>query len=192
MATSKMKFNTLENQFLVSMPQLNDPYFKQSVILICKHDENGAVGIIINHITEHTIGDIFKQLDIAEIHNQFTQQPVLSGGPVYPELGLVIHNDLSSRWESSMEIGKNLRFTSSRDILEAMAEGRGPEQATMSLGYAGWAAGQLEDEIQQNSWFTTPVDHEILFSHGQVDKWQMAAQLLGIDTNKFSSQVGHA
>lgn len=182
----------LNNQFLVSMPQMEDPNFVQTVILVCRHDENGAVGIVVNRLTEHLIGDIFDQLEIKVSSDFHSRKPVLSGGPVYPELGLIVHDAVSDKWESSIEIGDHLRLTSSRDILLDMAQGQGPERAIMSLGYAGWAAGQLEEEMKQNAWFTTPADLEILFDEDVEHKWRKAAALLGIDTNQFSSQVGHA
>lgn len=196
MVSSINDFESLESQFLVSMPQLNDPHFKQTVILMCKHDHKGAVGIIINRLTDHLIGDIFKHLKIDISSTHYSNKPVLDGGPIYPDLGLVVHNrkfkSQTETWESSMDIGEQLRLTSSKDILSDMARGAGPEKAFMSLGYAGWAPGQLEKELQQNDWFTTPADQEILFA-GEVDnKWQLSAKLLGIDTNKFSHQVGHA
>ena len=197
MSNSEMEntFNpdqSLENQFLVSMPQMQDPNFNRTVILVCKHDHNGAVGIVINRLTEHLISDIFDQLEITVSSEFHSQKPVLCGGPVYPELGLVVHNSKSDKWESSIEIGKQLKLTSSRDILIDMARGEGPERAIMSLGYAGWGSGQLENEIQQNAWFTTTADHEILFDENVENKWRQAAALLGIDTNQFSHQVGHA
>ncbi len=204
MAFSINNVDSLENQFLVSMPQLHDPNFKQAVILVCKHDQHGAVGIIINRLTGHLMGDIFEQLEIDVASNHYANKPVVDGGPVYPELGLVVHNttlaaptDSSIQpsvqsWESSMYIGDNLQLTSSKDILSDMARGRGPEKVLMSLGYAGWTSGQLENEIQENAWFTTPADHDILFATEVNNKWQQSAQLLGIDVNKFSHQVGHA
>ncbi len=191
--------DSLENQFLVSMPQLNDPPFKQTVILICKHDAHGAVGIVINRLTEHLIGDIFEQLDIDVSSGHYANKPVVDGGPIYPELGLVVHNNIvfqsesqADSWESSIHIGQDLRLTSSKDILSDMAQGNGPEKVLMSLGYAGWAPGQLENEIQANAWFTTPADHDILFATKMDNKWHQSAKLLGIDINRFSHQVGHA
>jgi len=191
--TSTNKYpHSLENQFLVSMPQLDDPNFRQSVVLICKHDEQGAMGIVINRLTDHLIGDIFVQLEIDVSSSQYSRKPVLDGGPVFPEFGLIVHNTEPETWESSLPVGEGLWITSSRDILEDMARGKGPDRAVMSLGYAGWAPEQLESEIHQNSWFTTPADHEILFATDVGGKWHQSAKLLGIDTNKFSSQVGHA
>ena len=138
------------------------------------------------------MGDIFEQLELEVSSSIHIDRPVHSGGPVYPELGLIIHSRSSAEWESSMAISESLRLTSSRDILVDMARGRGPEQAFMTLGYAGWTAGQLEHEIQHNAWLTVPADHAILFTAQIKDKWRLAAQLLGIDMNHFSSQVGHA
>ena len=184
--------NYLDNQFLVSMPQLEDPNFSRTVILVCKHDESGAVGIVINRHTDHSIGEIFEQLDINATSQTFTSNPVLEGGPVYPELGLVVHNGTRGTWESSISIDEDLYLTSSRDILNDMASGKGPESALLSLGYAGWGPGQLESEIQANSWLTTPVDQQILFSPDVENKWQLSAQLIGIDISQISSQFGHA
>ena len=184
--------DTLANRFLVSMPQMEDPNFTRTVILLCKHDKDGAVGIVVNRLTEHRIGDIFDQLDIEPSSGIYASKPVLNGGPVYPELGLIVHDDIHKNWESSIEIGERLRLTSSRDILDDMARGNGPDRVVMSLGYAGWAAGQLESEIRENVWFTTPADHGILFNEDVTDKWHQAAALLGIETSQFSSEVGHA
>ncbi len=174
------------------MPQLEDPNFKQTVILICKHNSQGAVGVVINRLTSQIIGDVFSQLKIGISDHSHTISPVFDGGPVYPELGLVIHNGDLNIWESSMDIGGGLKLTSSRDILTDMANGNGPEKAMMILGYAGWSAGQLEQELQGNSWFTAPTDHNILFAPDVSDKWEMSARLAGVDTSRFYNQVGHA
>ena len=184
--------NYLDNRFLVSMPQLDDPNFSRTVILLCKHDESGAVGIVINRHTRHKIGEIFEQLDIGACSKAYAGDPVLEGGPVYPELGLVVHDGSADSWESSIRIDDNLFLTSSRDILDDMANGKGPKNAMLSLGYSGWGPGQLEAEIQSNSWLTTPVDQQILFSPDIDKKWQRSAQLIGIDIHQISSLVGHA
>ena len=191
-ATTSHKPFTLENRFLVSIPQLEDPDFRQTVILICRHNSQGAVGVVINRLTGQIIGDVFSQLKIYISDHSHTISPVFDGGPVYPELGLVIHTCDRSVRESSMDIGSGLKLTSSKDILMDMAKGNGPGKAMMILGYAGWAAGQLEQELQGNSWFTAPADHDILFAPDISDKWQMSARLAGIDTNRFYNQVGHA
>ena len=194
-----MKSTSLKNQLLVSMPQLTNPSFHQTVSLICQHDDNGAIGVIVNRLTEHRLGDIFAQLSLPVSSLERTDQPVFEGGPVNRELGLVIHAGEEStsgknrhRWESSMEIGGGLWLTSSRDILGAIASGRGPENTIMLLGYAGWGPGQLEFEIRQNSWFHAPADHSIIFNTQIDQKWHQAAQLLGINYAQLSSEVGHA
>ena len=184
--------NSLQNNFLISMPQLDDPSFNQTVVLICKHDESGAMGIVINRNTEHTLKDIFVQLDIESTSPLYCKLPVLEGGPVYPELGLIVHTASNDIWESSLPISEDLVLTSSRDILESMARGIGPEKTLMSLGYAGWGPGQLETEIQANAWLTTPVNTHILFSGPVAEKWQSSARLIGVDIHQISQDVGHA
>ena len=208
----KMNSISLKNHLLVSMPQLTNPIFHQTVSLICQHDANGAIGVIINRLTGHRLGDIFAQLSLPVSSLDHTDQPVFEGGPVSPELGLVIHADKQehaeehaqedaqeqanqkspARWESSLEIGGGLWLTSSRDILGAIAGGRGPANAIMILGYAGWGPGQLEFEIRQNSWFHAPADHSIIFNTEIDHKWRHAAKLLGIDHTQLSTEVGHA
>ncbi|MGI9310294.1 MAG: YqgE/AlgH family protein [bacterium] len=185
---------SFKNQLLVSMPQLTNPSFHQTVSLICQHDANGAIGVIVNRLTSHRLGDIFDQLSLPVSDLEHTDQPVFEGGPVNPELGLVIHADESGGgdWESSLEIGGGLWLTSSRDILGAIAGGRGPSSAMMILGYAGWGPGQLEFELRQNSWFNAPADHSIIFDTRIEQKWHQAAELLGIDTARLSTETGHA
>ncbi len=190
----KMKSTSLKNQLLVSMPQLTNPSFHQTVSLICQHDANGAIGVIVNRLTDHRLGDVFDQLSLPVSSLNRIEQPVFEGGPISPELGLVVHADKKSnnRWESSLEIGGGLWLTSSRDILGAIAGGRGPANAMMILGYAGWGPGQLEFEIKQNSWFHAPADHSIIFNTRIDHKWHQAAELLGIDYAQLSTEVGHA
>jgi len=184
---------SLRNQLLVSMPQLTNPSFHHTVSLICQHDSNGAIGVIINRLTEHRMVDIFDQLSLPVSDLQHTDQPVFDGGPVSPELGLVIHaGGDAKRWESSLEIGGGLWLTSSRDILGAIARGKGPENAIMILGYAGWGPGQLESELRENSWFHTPADHTLIFNTSIEQKWLQAAKLLGVDYAQMSPNVGNA
>ncbi len=184
--------DSYQNQFLVSMPQLDRSNFHRSVVLICKHDSEGAIGIVINRLTNHTMADIFEQLDLNVSSSINLNQPIHAGGPVYPELGLIIHSGTATQWESSLQIGEDLILTSSTDILADLAQGKGPERMLMSLGYSGWDAGQLEHEMQQNSWFITPVDNDILFEVEIAHKWKKSANLIGIDVARFSSLVGHA
>ena len=188
------KFASLKNQLLVSMPQLSNPSFHHTVSLICQHDADGAIGVVINRLTNYRLGDVFGELSLPVSSLDHTDQPVFAGGPLSPELGMVIHADpkTSHRWEYSMEIGGGLWLTSSRDILGAIASGQGPDNALMFLGYAGWGPGQLEKEMQLNSWFNTPADHSIIFNTQVDQKWHQAGKLLGIDYAQLSSEVGHA
>jgi putative transcriptional regulator len=183
----------LGNHFLVSMPQMADDNFARTVTLICQHDENGALGIVINRLSSHTLGEIYQQLEIEIADRQSAAQPVFEGGPVHREFGLVVHSSAPGhQWESTLPIGNALALTSSKDILVDMARGAGPERALMSLGYAGWGPGQLEQEILQNAWFSTPVEQQILFDTRVDEKWNHAAGLIGMDLNKLTGQVGHA
>lgn len=189
-----MSDNYLNNQLLVSMPQLTNPSFHQTVTLICQHDADGAIGVVINRLTEHRLGDIFEHLSLPIASLECTDQPVYEGGPVNPELGLVIHagEGSESKWEATIEIGDGLWLTSSRDILGAIARGDGPTNAIMILGYAGWGPGQLESEMQQNAWFNTPADHAIIFNADIEKRWPQAAELLGFDYSQLSTEVGHS
>lgn len=176
------------------MPQLSDSTFHQTVSLICRHDKNGAVGVVLNRVTAHRLGDIFSQLALPVSNLSRVDSPVFDGGPVSPELGMVVHSGDSGRsgWQSSLKIGERLWMTGSRDILGAIAQGEGPEDALMILGYSGWGPGQLELEMGQNSWFYTPAAHSVIFHPAIEQKWQLATQLLGIDATQFSDEVGHA
>lgn len=184
--------DSLRNRFLVSMPQLLDLNFFRTVVLICRHDDTGAIGIVINRLTSHRIGEIFDQLNIISTSDSFTHEPVLEGGPVFPEIGLVIHSGQDEQWESSLKVDDGLFLTSSRDILNDMATGSGPRDALLSFGYAGWGPGQLEDELRANSWLTTPVNRDILFSAPVSERWHLSAATLGIDISHVSDQIGHA
>lgn len=182
----------LQNHFLISMPHLLEDSFHRSVVLICKHDESGSLGIVINRLSNHILDDIFNQLSLQPTSDRFRNTGVYEGGPVSPEVGLILHNDTETNWESSMAVSEQLILTNSIDILASMAQGTGPENMIMSLGYAGWGPGQLEHEISSNAWLTTPADHNILFSKNNETKWPSSAALLGIDIGLLSSQAGHA
>ncbi|NKB76578.1 MAG: YqgE/AlgH family protein [Gammaproteobacteria bacterium] len=192
MSESKSDFPSLSNQLLVSMPLLDDPNFAKTVILICQHNEDGAMGIVVNRVLTHSLGDIFLELSLPITDLSHMNAPVYDGGPVQREIGFVIHNGDKCDWDSSISINDSLCLTTSRDILSAMAEGKGPQKAVLGLGYAGWGPGQLEEEIKNNAWFSTPADADIIFLGNIDDKWHNAAGLLGIDYRKLSSQVGHA
>ncbi len=184
-------FEGLTNQFLIAMPSLGDPNFERTVTLICQHDANGALGVVINRPTQLTLGDVFLQLDLPADNVAEPESPIFNGGPVHTERGLVLHSN-SGNWDSSLKVSDELSLTTSRDILEAMANNKGPKQSLMVLGYAGWGEGQLESEIRQNSWLSGPADNDIIFKTPTEDRWTKAAEQLGVDLTLMSSQVGHA
>ncbi len=181
----------LGNHFLIAVPALADPNFQRSVTLICQHDEGGALGIVINRPIELTAGEIFKQMNIAPADDRHRDAPVFSGGPVQQERGFVLH-DGGRDWASTLPVSDELSLTTSRDILEAMAEGRGPERYLIALGYAGWAGGQLEMELAQNAWLSGPADYEIVFHTPVEERWERAAERLGVDLHRLSADAGHA
>lgn len=181
----------LTNHFLIAMPSLDDPYFARSVAYICEHNENGAIGIVINHPLEIHLNDVFDQMDIKSANPTAHGFPILCGGPVHPERGFVIHTP-GGNWRSSLEMTSEISVTTSRDILMAIAENSGPENAVISLGYASWVAGQLEKELKENLWLVCPADTKVLFQLPFTERWHAALRLLGIDPNLLSSEMGHA
>lgn len=183
-------FVSLRNHFLIAMPGLQDPIFSRSLTYICDHSEEGAMGIVVNQPMEITFGDIFAQLELID-HAQLGGKPVLSGGPVNTERGFVLHKD-TGNWESTMHITPDVHLTASRDIVNAIAENNGPANALFALGYAGWSAGQLEEEIAANSWLTMPADSSIIFDVPVDERWAAAARQLGVDIHLMSATAGHA
>ena len=181
----------LADHFLIAMPSLADPHFVRGVTLVCQHDEHGAMGLVINHVSDYTLGEVLKQMDIQSDSPALSRQAVLVGGPVQPNRGFVLHDDLRD-FGSSLRFGQGLAVSTSREILEHLARGDGPANFLMTLGYAGWGAGQLEDEISQNAWLTVPADREIFFNTPLELRWQAAARSLGIDISGMSDSVGHA
>lgn len=182
----------LANRFLIAQPSLGESGFSRSVMLVCQHDHDGALGVMVNRPSEYTVGDVLSQLGFEGGDDRLRAQPVLNGGPVHRERGFVIH-DGGLRWDSTLVIGQDLYLTTSREILEAMASGQGPEHALIALGCAGWDAGQLEQELSEdNSWLTAPADAELLFDMPLDERWQAAAGRLGVDFAHLAHYAGHA
>ena len=182
----------LTNQFLIAMPAMEDPNFAQTVTLVCEHSERGALGIVINRTLPMTLGEVFDQLGLDSKRSRVNDQPVLRGGPVQTERGFVLHSPSAGKWESSLPFSDRMHLTTSRDILDAMAGGRGPEQAIVALGYAGWEAGQLEDEMAQNAWLSVPADDRLMFSTPLEQRWHEAGRLLGVNLLNLSFDAGRA
>lgn len=183
--------DTLANQLLVALPALGDPQFARSVTLVCQHDAEGAMGVMVNRASEYTLGEVLRQMGIDCDDEALRAQPVLAGGPVHPERGFVLH-DGEGTWDSTLAIADGLSVTTSRDVLEAIARGDGPAHALVALGCAGWGAGQLEQELVENSWLTVPADADLLFTVPLPLRWQAAAGRLGVDLAHMADYSGHA
>ncbi|MFP7722070.1 YqgE/AlgH family protein [Lysobacter sp. A3-1-A15] len=181
----------LANQLLIALPSLQDTNFSRSVALVCQHDEDGAMGIVVNQASEYTLGEVLGQMGVDGGDKRMRAQLVLAGGPVHPERGFVLH-DGGMRWDSTLQIAETLFLTTSRDILEAMARGDGPDQSIVALGCAGWGAGQLEQELADNDWLTAPADAELLFSLPLDQRWEAAAGRIGVDFAHLADYAGHA
>ncbi len=181
----------LTNQFLIAMPSMGDPNFTKTVTYVCAHNDDGAMGIVINRPLEIELGEVFDQMNITSTVSTANSQPVYQGGPVHRDRGFIIHNPAKD-WESTIQVTSELAVSTSRDILEAMSQGTGPDDALVALGYAGWGAGQLEQEMGQNAWLSGPASLEILF-HTPVEwRWQRAAAEMGVALESLSSDIGHA
>ncbi len=190
---SAAAFQSLSNQFLVAMPELEDPNFSRTVTLICQHDENGALGVIINRtVNSLSINDVLDQFSLPKPESGcIGHQPIYVGGPVHNELGLVLHRGLGD-YQTTLKVGGQLGLTSSRDVLEAIAHSGGPDDCLLVLGYAGWSAGQLDFEIRQNAWLTVPANPRIIFEVEVEQRWAQAAASLGVDITTWSAGAGHA
>ena len=173
------------------MPGMLDPNFSTTVTLICEHNDEGALGIVINRPTPLKLGGLFEQLSVEDPDPAAASDPVLAGGPVSPERGFVLHGPEQS-YENTLAVSDDIRLTLSRDIIDAIAAGMGPRQTLVALGYAGWEAGQLEDEMLANSWLNVPASPEIVFETPFAKRWDSAARILGIDIAAMSTDAGHA
>lgn len=184
--------SNLTNQFLIAMPALNDPNFFHTVTYICEHTSEGAMGIVINRPFEMHLSDIFEHMKIETSDQQnVNDQTIFNGGPVEEDRGFVLHN-FSHNWDSTLQINEEVAITTSRDVLEALANNEGPEQSLIALGYAGWSSGQLEKELSDNAWLSCPYDKKILFDLPIQKRWEAAAKSIGVDLNLLSGTAGHA
>jgi putative transcriptional regulator len=181
----------LRDHFLLAMPGLDTGIFAGSITYICEHGESGAMGLVINQPLDLTLYEIFDHLDI-RVSDDFEDRRVLAGGPVQIDHGFVLHRHSPQAWDSSLRVTDTVQLTTSQDILKALAAGRGPRDYLVALGYAGWSAGQLEEEIVANSWLTLPADHEIIFRTACEQRAARAAAALGIDMNLMTTEAGHA
>jgi putative transcriptional regulator len=181
----------LSNHFLIAMPALADPNFARGLTLLCQHNAEGAMGLLVNRPSDYTLGDVLAQMGIETADLALGQLPVLIGGPVHPDRGFVLHDDPRD-WSSTLRFGNGLAVTTSREILVAMAKGDGPKNVLVALGYSGWEAGQLEAELGENAWLTAPASEAIVFHTPLEARWLAAAESLGVDLRLLSDSTGHA
>jgi putative transcriptional regulator len=182
---------SLKNHFLIAMPSLQDSHFHHSVVYVCEHTPDGAMGIIINQPTELMIDALLDHVDIENQAKINQTTPVLFGGPVNDTQGMVLHNS-TIQWPSSLKVSDSIQLTTSIEILDSISKGQGPNKALITLGYSGWEAGQLETEITENSWLTVESSDDILFTLPANERWHAAAELLGVDIDLLSPVAGHS
>ena len=181
----------LTGQVLIAMPAMTDPRFTKSVIYICVHNEEGAMGLVVNKTIESlAFPELLKQLDIG-VHGMVDDRPIYHGGPLDTGRGFILHS-LDYQQNSTISITEDLGLTSTIDVLSDIAENRGPAQSLLALGYAGWGPNQLDDEIQQNAWLQSSADRELIFNLQDDRKWECAISSIGIDLSLLSVETGHA
>jgi putative transcriptional regulator len=185
-----MQTINLTSHFLIAMPAMTDPNFSRTVTFVCEHNERGALGIVVNRPIDVTIASLLRQVEIPFEDSPLYEEPVFFGGPVQFDHGFVLHRPVGE-WRSTLPVG-DLGLTTSRDILEAMARGRGPRQQLVALGYAGWAPGQLEDEIRRNGWLTMPATADLIFNVPPESRYDAAMLAMGISPANLSEEAGHA
>jgi putative transcriptional regulator len=186
-----MKSVDLTQHFLIAMPAMTDPHFAKTLTFICEHNEQGALGVVVNRPIDMTLHALLQQIEIVPLSESARAVPVHYGGPVQIDRGFVLHAPTGA-WQSTLKVGEMLGLTTSRDILQAVARGDGPPQLLVMLGYAGWAPGQLEHELAQNAWLTVAADPHILFETPAEQRYEAGLKLLGIDLSMLSDDAGHA
>jgi putative transcriptional regulator len=186
----------LTNQFLIAMPGMADDNFSRTVVYLCEHTQNGALGLVINRPTDITLKSLFEKVELTLDREELADQPVYFGGPVQTERGFVLHEKTGaehSPYTSTLSIaGGALEMTTSKDVLEALANGAGPRRLLVTLGYSGWSAGQLEEEIGRNGWLTVDADPQVIFDTPVEQRYDRALSLLGFDPLMLSQEAGHA
>ena len=189
-SSSPYQPGSLQGHFLISMPHMDDQNFDHTVTFICDHNEYGAMGIVVNRPMDIVLGELLQHLELSDSCD--LQIPVYAGGPVQNDRGFILHTPTTTDWDSCYGISDQITITTSRDILMAISQNRGPEHYLIALGYAGWGAGQLEQELSDNVWLSCPADLDIIFRTPAEERLQAAAMSLGINLDLMTSQSGHA
>ncbi|MBM3341010.1 MAG: YqgE/AlgH family protein [Betaproteobacteria bacterium] len=181
----------LTRHFLIAMPAMADPHFSKTLTFICEHNNQGALGVVVNRPIDMTLHALLEQIELKPADDSAKATSVHYGGPVQIDRGFVLHTPAGA-WQSTLAVGDMIGLTTSKDILQAVARGEGPRQFLVTLGYAGWAPGQLEQELAQNAWLTVPADPRVLFDTPAKDRYDAGLKLLGIDLGMLSDGAGHA
>jgi len=189
--SSRISSVNLTDHFLIAMPNMADPYFSKSLTYICEHNDQGALGLVVNRPIDMTLQALFERLSLTLKHGEHSGAPIYFGGPVQTDRGFVLHAPAGS-WQSTLRVSEAMGLTTSKDILEAVGRGEGPHRMLVTLGYAGWSPGQLENELQQNGWLHCSPDPELIFGADVAAKYDRAMQKIGIRPGMLSSDVGHA
>ena len=183
--------SSLAPSFLLSMPQLLDPNFSRTVVLLCKHNEDGALGLVVNRPIDMTLKALFERLSLQMADKKSADRPIYFGGPVQTDRGFVLHEP-AGNWQSTLRVRDVIGLTTSKDILEAVGRGEGPQRMLVTLGYAGWSPGQLEHELSQNAWLTVEARDGIIFETPAEERLPAAMELLGLDYARLQDEAGHA
>jgi putative transcriptional regulator len=181
----------LTQHFLIAMPSMVDPHFAKTLTFVCEHNEQGALGVVVNRPIDMTLQTLLEQVSIPLDSDVFKSIAIHFGGPVQVDRGFVLHTPLGE-WQSTLAVNSEIGLTTSKDILQAVARGEGPKQILVTLGYAGWAPGQLEHELSQNAWLTVHAKPEVIFELPSEERLPAAMSLLGVDYARLSEQAGHA
>ena len=181
----------LTHHFLIAMPSMADPYFAKSLTYVCEHNEQGALGVVVNRPIDMTLQALFERLSLTLKHKDLSDAPIYFGGPVQTDRGFVLHEP-AGNWQSTLRVRDAIGLTTSKDILEAVGRGEGPDKLLVTLGYAGWSAGQLEHELGQNAWLTVEAKDAIIFDLPSEERLPAAMELLGVDYARLADSAGHA
>lgn len=182
----------LTNQFLIAMPGMADETFAGAVVYLCEHTDKGALGLVINKPIDIKLRNLFEKVELTLDREDLAETPVFFGGPVQTERGFVLHEPVGGHYNSSLSIPGGLEMTTSKDVLEALSTGAGPKKVLVTLGYSGWSAGQLEDEIARNGWLTVSAEPEVIFDTPVERRYERALALLGIHPSMLAQEAGHA
>ncbi len=181
----------LTHHFLIAMPSMADPYFAKSLTYVCEHNDQGALGVVVNRPIDMTLQALFERLSLTLKHKDLSDAPIYFGGPVQTDRGFVLHEP-AGNWQSTLRVRDAIGLTTSKDILEAVGRGEGPRKLLVTLGYAGWSAGQLEHELGQNAWLTVEAKDAIIFDLPSEERLAAAMELLGVDYARLADSAGHA